>query len=154
MASLKIYIPKGFTLLEAVMVLAIVAAVGTFALGMSFDDYRGDSARTERATLVAVLERARSQAMSNTCLGTGCTEGQPHGVHFTPNSYILFQGPHFTTDDEANEQIAHVTKSIIVTGGDVVFSQLSATTTPEVITITDPTGRTLTVTVGSEGQIF
>lgn len=145
---------RGFTLLEAVMVLAIVAAVGTFALGMSFDDYRGDSARTERATLVAVLERARSQAMSNTCRGTGCTEGQPHGVHFTPDAYVLYQGPHFTTGDEANEQIDHVTKSTTISGEDVLFAPLSATTTPEVITITDSTGRTLTVTVGSEGQII
>lgn len=134
--------------------LGILAVVGTLALGMSFDEYRGDMTRAERATLVAVLQRARSQAMSNVCRGDACTGGQSHGVHMDPDTYVLFQGRYFDPGDPANETIPHVTKSVAVSGGDVLFSPLSATTTPEVILITAPTGRTLPVTIGSEGQIF
>ena len=60
---------SAFTLIEMVVVMAIISLIGTFTAFVSIDSYRGYAFRSERDTLVASLERARSQSINNMCLG-------------------------------------------------------------------------------------
>jgi len=56
--------------------------ITAFGLVMNMNAFRGFSFRNDRDTMVAALQKARSQAINNICLGTGCTDGKPHGVYF------------------------------------------------------------------------
>ena len=154
MALRKICTPeKGFTQIELIVVIGLFAIVAGFALIMSMDDYRAASYRSERDMAIAVLQRARSEALAGLCLGS-CTDGKPHGVHVQSGQYVIFQGTSFVAGDPLNEVIVMRDKAVSITGAaDVVFSLLSATATPATLTFGDGLGHTSTISVGSEGQI-
>lgn len=146
---------RGFTLIEVLVVIGLVAIIGGAAAYFGLDTYRGYSFHSDRDLLVAALQHARSQAVGNICLGAGCTEGQAHGVHVESNKLVMFQGTVYNSSDPVNASIdlnANVT-GVSPVPTDIVFTQLSATTTGAAINLTDTTGRTSTVTISSEGQI-
>lgn len=162
----------GFSLIEIVIVMALLAIIGGLALIMNFDDYRGYSFRNERDLLVSVLQRARSQSVNNVCLsGLSCTGGQPHGVHIGSAAdcsainkpcYVIFQTttttPTFAARDTAVDQDIERSSSFnLVTspGPDVVFDQLSGNVdiAPWSLVVTDNLNHIATTTVNSQGQI-
>ena len=144
---------RGFTFFEVLIVMGILVIVGGFALFVSMETYRGSNFRSDRNLLVATLQRARAEAMNNICTGT-CTDGEPHGVHVQSDAYIIFQGSSYNANDSNN---APFDSNTIVTKTpsslDVVFSQLSGTTTPVMITLSDSAGHVSTTTISSGGQI-
>lgn len=149
---------KGFTLIELIVVVALLGIIATFGSIVSLDFYRVYSFRSERSTVVNLLQQARTEAMNNVCLGSGCTGGKAHGVRFDGTSYILFQGNSFDPTDPTNARFSASPSANLVTPAtpfDVVFAQLSGVSTPVDITLTDPStpGRTDTIRVSSEGQI-
>lgn len=147
----------GFTLIEILIVLGILAILSGFGLVASLDAYRGYSFRNERNTMVSVLQKARSQAISNICLGSGCTDGKPHGVAFQAGQYIIFQGSGYAARDQAVDQIVAVNYALTFAPGslpEVVFSQLSGDAAPAgTITLTDEAGHSSVISINSEGQI-
>ncbi len=112
---------KGFTLIEILVVVAIMGLLLSVGLITSFDSYRGYSFRSERAVLVSVLEKARSRAMSNIF-------ETKHGVCYIAPNYIIFRGPSCNPSASTNEIIPG-NATISVTGLDqsnpIVFNQLS-----------------------------
>lgn len=143
---------RGFTFFEALVVMGIFAIVGGVALFVSMDTYRASSFSSDRNTLVAALQHARAQAMNNMCFGT-CVDGKPHGVHIQSDSYVIFQGDAYHADDPQNAAFDSRTSIIKHPATlDIVFSQLSGTTTPTSITLTEG-GRSSVITIGSEGRI-
>ena len=148
----------GFTLLEVLVVMGIMTMLGGFALIVSMDVYRSFSFRTERDMLISVLQKARSQSMSNMCLGPGCTDGRPHGVHVSTGQYVVFQGATYATRDVSVDEViaaengaARIAPSSLT---DVVFTQLSGAAAPVgTIGLLDDAGHISTTTINSEGQI-
>ncbi|HRH24202.1 MAG TPA: prepilin-type N-terminal cleavage/methylation domain-containing protein [Candidatus Paceibacterota bacterium] len=159
MASRKISIPKGFTLLEILVVMGLVLMVVAFGLIVSFDDYRGFTFRNERDIVVSVIQKARGQAINNMCFGAGCTDGKAHGVYFgTPGEYVVFQGTSYATRDVALDEVIAARDNASVVSGmtSVVFNRLRADTTTvggTTLTITQP-GHTSTITVEPEGRVW
>src|SRR3989344_8804448 len=92
---------RGFTLIEVLVVLAIIGVIMSFGLIMSLDSYRGYLLRSERDVLVSTLERARSRALNNYYQSAW-------GVCYTTPNYIIFKGTTCTTGDTipANAAIA------------------------------------------------
>ena len=168
MASHKTYTHKisdlthnsqsGITLIEIIVVMALITMMATLTLATSMDSFRGYSYRNERDAIVNSLQRARSQAISNICLGT-CTTGMPHGVHFNANSYTIFQGIDYASRDIIADEIIRMNPAISATGPtDIIFAELSGdvTATPAGaldLIVKDTTGHTSTITLNSEGQI-
>jgi prepilin-type N-terminal cleavage/methylation domain-containing protein len=170
MASRKISTHnRGFTLIELMVVIGLLALVGGFALFVSMDEYRGISFRSERDTLISLLQKARSESVNNICVGTAgvCTNGRPHGLHLgiLPGgilTYTLFQGTGWATRDATVDEVTLASSGSAATTTpsltDIVFSELSATTTPtplgiRTITMSDQGGKTSAITVGYEGGI-
>jgi prepilin-type N-terminal cleavage/methylation domain-containing protein len=148
---------SGFSLIEILVVLGMLSLLAAFTLFIGTDSYRGYSFRNERDTIVSILQKARSQAMSNVCLGSGCTGGEPHGVHFASGQYVIFQGSSFNPSDPNNE-VRISGYNLDLTGStmtDVIFTQLSGEATPTgAIRLTDPnTNHTSDITINSAGQI-
>ncbi len=148
------------TLIEMLVVLALVGIIGGFALFTSLDTYRGTSFRSDRDLVVALLERSRSQAMNNLCSG-GCTNGKPHGVAIRPSnhltSYVAFQGQTYATRDVAVDDIFNSNPVVGISGfSEAVFAQLAATSTVvggTNLTISDLAGHSSVITVSPNGQI-
>lgn len=163
MASPKTSTPNiGFTLIEVLVVLGILVVLFGFGAALGLDAFRRYAFHNERDLLVAVMQKARSQSVSNLCLGAGCTGGRPHGVNFTSGGYTLFQGPSYAARDagvDENYQTSYSINFSPSSFSEVVFHQLagSASTTPVNVwnlDLSDTAGETSTITVNSEGRIF
>lgn len=164
MASPRISTPRGFTLIELVIVVGLLAIIGSFTLVLSFNSYKGYLYRTDRDVLVAALQHARALAIGNVCSGTttNCTDGRAHGVAIRPvdhpESYVIFQGPSYANRDQAVDSELDSAPTTVFPGGtdlsEVVFKQLSGSaTTSGTITMTDDAGRSSVITIGPDGQI-
>ncbi|OGG52889.1 hypothetical protein A2851_04345 [Candidatus Kaiserbacteria bacterium RIFCSPHIGHO2_01_FULL_53_29] len=144
------------------IVMALVTIVGAFGLLLGTDSYRGYSFHSDHDILVAALQHARSQAIGNVCLGEGCTHGMPHGVFIDAahNRYVIFQGTNYATRDGEVDAALEAAPGMTRSGlSEIVFAQLSgsansAEAPPWGIVLTDPTGRTSTTTIESEGRIW
>jgi prepilin-type N-terminal cleavage/methylation domain-containing protein len=136
----------GFTLIEIIVVIAIFSALILFGLFMSMETLRGTLQRSERDTIVSLLERARSRAMNN-------IEQASWGMCYLAPDYVVFKG----TVCSAAAVIDTVAASpgTATTGllAGIVFSQLAGTTTPATVTVTQGI-RTSTIEINYEGTII
>jgi Tfp pilus assembly protein FimT len=169
MASPKVFIPnparaasKGFTVLEMLVVMGLFVLVCSLALIISMDSWRGDTFRNDRDGIVGALQRARSQAVNNMCLGVGCTDGKPHGVHFyaktdaNKDTIVIFQGNSFNIADANNESIKFASETNFVDSVlpvDIIFSQLSGNASSTVNIMMNGPGHSSKISVNSAGQI-
>ncbi len=162
MASRRISTHNAFTLIEVLIVMALIVIVAGFGLIVSMQSYQNYSFRSERDALVAALQEARSQSIENMCFGS-CTGGKPHGVHLGLHQYVIFQGETYATRDAAVDEIIAANYFALSTTSpsftDVVFSRVAATTTPNpsgvaTISLVDTAGSDSSViSVNPEGQI-
>lgn len=163
----------GFTLIEMVIVISLIAVIGGFGLFFGIDSLRGYSFHSDRDTLVSTLQHARAEAMANICRGKAadCTDGgKPHGVYIdtTNRKYVIFQGATYVSRD--SDQDAPIDANNLTTWkgvNEVVFAELSgdaasADSSPDCaseaepicIIVGDQASRTSVITVNSEGQIL
>ncbi|MES2087831.1 MAG: type II secretion system protein [Patescibacteria group bacterium] len=152
---------RGITLIEIIIVTALLGVVASLGLFVSTRDYQNSSFRNQRDMLVLALQHSRAQSMHNVCLGN-CTDGAAHGVHLEISSgkllkLIMFQGKIYNTTDSLNVPIdvgKNISQAIDATGPvDIYFEQLSADANPASIILSDETSASSTITIGSEGQI-
>ena len=134
------------------VVIAIVGFLATFGIIAGLDTYSRYSFNSEVDNVVAMLQKARSEAINN--IG-----GSKHGVCFDPvkcaDDIILFAGTTYTPP--AFEFEFEKNKTITYSGAtEIVFDQLSGNApacspTPCTVTITGikPTN----ITINNEGGI-
>ena len=146
---------RGVTLIEIVIVLALVVIVGKAALLVSFDSYRDSSFRTDRMALVTALEHARAESIGGVCEAAPCTDAQPHGVMIGSSTYIVFEGPDYASRDQDADVSIEANPATLRSGlMEIVFATSSGDVAhPGTIILTDTASRTSTITVGDEGQI-
>jgi len=143
----------GFTLIEILIVVAILSIIMGLGLFFSIDSYKGYIFLSERDNIVNVLEKARNRALIN-------QYGVPHGVCYDDkeSEYILFGGAVFDAFDERNENISG-SKIVQISGfplcgsgNEILFSELSAETSDNQINLTG--GRKdFNITINKEGGI-
>ncbi|HEY4496619.1 MAG TPA: hypothetical protein VI432_00510, partial [Candidatus Paceibacterota bacterium] len=110
---------SGFSLLEIVMVIGLMAILGGLGLFIAIDQYRSYALNAERATVVSLLQRARSQALNN--LGES-----RHGIFIDNLNYTLFEGGSYATRVQGYDEIIPKSPSV-TTGGiqEITFMQLN-----------------------------
>lgn len=153
---------RAFTLIEIVVVLALFVAIGGLSLIVSMDTFRSYTFKDERNLIVSALHKARSQAVSNMCFGSGCIDGKPHGVKVLTVGgvyhYVIFQGATYAGRTPAVDEVLVSDHPTTVLAGfeEVVFMPLSGngSTSPRTLSVSETGGTNSSViTVGAEGQI-
>jgi prepilin-type N-terminal cleavage/methylation domain-containing protein len=157
-------VPKnssGFTLMEVLVVMAIFILIAGIALYVSMDSYRSFVFRSERDTIINVLQRARSQAVSNVCLGAcNGNDGQKHGVHFDTagKKYVIFQTTsNYIGRDISVDLVVPINSSTMVftpnPPADIIFNRLDGSTTGGSFAISETAAHSSQIIVNAEGQI-
>jgi prepilin-type N-terminal cleavage/methylation domain-containing protein len=145
----------GFTLIEMLIVLALVAVLASFGLVVGVGSYQRSTFRSQQDLLVGALQKARSRALAN--LGQ-CN----HGVRFTENSYELFAEDDGVCDTEgaAGEVVVLEGSVTLVAPDELLFLRLSGNTRAgggnASITLTSsnlPESGPMRITVGENGRI-
>lgn len=148
---------KGYTLIEALVVLSAVAVIVAAALA-SFGSFRGGrNLDRDRQGVVAALRSAQSKAMS----GAG---DAPWGVVFAAGTYVLYKGPAYdpASPDDVPYRLSGssfaATSVFAASGGGtsdrVLFDKLRGSTPdPGTITLVGADGTTATVAVTAAGGI-
>lgn len=131
-----------FTLIEILVVTGIFVLLAGLGLFMTLDAFRATSHRSERDTIVSILEKARSRAMAN-------IDQIKWGVCYTSPNYVIFQGGACTTGDKilANSAVANAS-NFAGTFPVVIFDQLTGKLVPQL----SPATNELTVTVKEQGR--
>ena len=138
----------GFTLIEVVVVMALISGIAALGFNIGIDVYRSSSLGTERNLIVSSLEKARSLAVTN-------TGGSAYGLYIENNKHTIFRGTSFASRT-ADFDLEIENSSIITATGttEFVFERLSGDGLASgTITLTDDTGLSRTITVNNEGGI-
>ncbi len=86
---------KGFTLTELLVVIAVMALIGSIVWG-GLSNYRDVQAlQSTTDVIVATLGEARSKAISS-------VEAIQYGVHFEEKSIVLFEGNQYVPSSASN----------------------------------------------------
>lgn len=148
---------RGFSLIEIVVVIGLLAIIGGFFMLTNIDTYRSYLFRGERDNIVEALQKARSRAINNICFGASCSNGRPHGVRFeSGGDFIIFQAP-YSSSDSTNDKMSLIYGTTITDSVpfEITFSQLSGDSSVERdITIVDDIGHISVISINNEGQIL
>jgi len=158
---MNLFNKKGFTLIEVLVVLAIL----TILLGLStvavLNIQRGQILENNTWFIVSFLRRAQNQALNG--VSVDGTNQVNFGIHFDPSNkkYILFQGNSFNAADPYNfpQDIpdALVLSTDLPSGNNVIFSKITGRVANfdvahHQITLTHPTdGRTSVINFNITG---
>lgn len=134
----------GFTLVEILIALAILSIIAALGLFASMGAYHSYHRYSQRELLLDVLAQARSHAMNN-------RDELPWGVCRDSGQYVLFAG---TPAGPQSERFPAAAPSTVpdCAGGGIIFAQLTGTTTPATIAITEA-GHSSTIRLSYEGRI-
>lgn len=140
---------RAFTLFEVLIVLGVFLAVAAFTLFMGIDSIARGSVTAERDMFVSLLLTQRTASLVN-------RDALPHGVRIDANQFTMFDGASYTALPASYKTIAR-NAAVSVTGVtlplDIVFTQLSATTTAVGPITFVGTPASLSVDINSEGRV-
>lgn len=149
---------RGFTLIEILIVIAILTILIASATTVDFGDFRKSSFNDTRNLILLSLQKSRSNAMNTICTGTSCTTGSAHGIRIETTRYIIFQGSTYNSIDPTNE-IVYLPENTRLRGmTEIIFEKLTGNTrtTPagtQDLVLYDSSSHISTTTIGNEGQI-
>jgi prepilin-type N-terminal cleavage/methylation domain-containing protein len=120
MKSLSTYShkPRGFTMIEVLIVIGLISVLAGMGLMFSFDSYRGYLARSEQTQVVQMLAKSRNRAVNN-------FDQDQHGLKITDESVVMFSGNIYDEDDTANEDFPRNDAVVYEGATEIVFDQLS-----------------------------
>lgn len=143
----------GFTLIEVMIVLGLIALIGGLGLFVSFDLYKSYSFRSERNTVVSSIQKARGQALAN-------INQTKHGAHYDSGSncilyskcYVIFEGSSFVAGAASNIEIQASSAVAVTWSNDIVFNQLDGASNAVTITLTQD-ANSATISTNNAGRI-
>ncbi|MHB1330478.1 MAG: pilus assembly FimT family protein [Minisyncoccota bacterium] len=118
---------KGFTMIETLVVVAVVMLILGVVTTPFFDLNERQALLKETSNVASVLNHARSMTLSS-------KGGVQHGVHLESDRVVLFQGPTYNSASSDNvslplNSLVNISNISLATGlNDVIFEELTGTT--------------------------
>ncbi|MFM2381984.1 MAG: hypothetical protein RLZZ76_751 [Candidatus Parcubacteria bacterium] len=120
MTLLKTYNNKnGFSLIEVILVIAIVAFIASMGVLFSTAAITRSYTIAERDLLVALLTQTRAKALAN-------VHESAHSLHVATSTYILYEGVAFSESNPTNKHVPKVSEATITGLSTVTFLPLTA----------------------------
>jgi len=139
MEKTKTGLSKGFTLLEVLVVLAIIGLL-VVILTTSFNSFnKNQSLQKDTENIVAVLKQARNQTLAS-------KNSNSYGVHFASSTITLFVGNVYDQNSLTNE-ITYLNQNNLISG----LSLYGASTSVVFQKLTGETGQYGTINITSGG---
>ena len=137
---------KGFTVIEIILIIGILAIIFGLGFPIVFDFYKNYQFKTEQDQFISFLEIARNLSMTN-------LNQSQHGVFQNNDNFIIFEGNSFATRNQSQDQIFPRSKAVSVSGpSEIIFNVISGQATSSLYIFTN--GKTSSnVYVNKEGQI-
>lgn len=108
---------KGFTLLEIIIVISIVAIIFIVAIPMSITFLKSQNLNTTTNNVLSTLRQAQTQAMFQ-------KNDSSFGVKFLDDSYILFQGSSYVTRVTSEDILISTPFTVSISGiNEIVFAK-------------------------------
>lgn len=140
---------QGFTFIEMMVVIAILAVVVFIAVGVGAGGFTKNQIRTEADSLVSILRLAQSRTVSR-------HQENVWGVHITSSDYTLFIGDDYTTRDASFDEYHTFPGGIAASGlTDVIFEFRTGETlnVGDVVLSNADTGDSITINVNANGRV-
>jgi prepilin-type N-terminal cleavage/methylation domain-containing protein len=143
----------GFTLVEILVVLAVLLIIAAFSITAFRSMYEGSGTRTAVVEITDALREARNNALSS-------KGDSVYGVRIASTSVTRFPGSTYSAGNASNttymfEAGAMATGTLVSAGTDIVFARLTgmpSATGTVLVTGSDGTSTT-TITIGATGLI-
>ena len=153
----KKYIRKyetGFTTIELLMALGILALLITIVFSISVDVRKSQALQKDTETIVEILREARSDTLSS-------QSDTNYGVRFASSTITIFPGSSYSSGNPLNRifelNASDTILTITLTGGgsNVVFNRLTGETSQNgaVVVSSPTTSKTKTVTIYKTGLV-
>jgi prepilin-type N-terminal cleavage/methylation domain-containing protein len=140
------YRSAGFSFIEILLAVALLAVLATVGIPISVSWYRTYQLHSEQLVLAGLLRYARAQAMAN-------VDNADRGVYIGDGVYVVFTGPSYISTDPHN-QITAINTSVTTSSDPqtIVFARRSGAATPAVIGMR-LANRSLELLVSEEGLV-
>jgi prepilin-type N-terminal cleavage/methylation domain-containing protein len=123
---------KGFTLLELIIVLALLGLFLTLTIPFGMDFYRENVLQEQTSRLANNLKIAQSHAQSQ-------KDNSSWGIKFEPtdqgctNCYVMFQGNSYSERNSTYDKVFNITSGVTMEGViEIVFEKVTGD--PQIIT--------------------
>ncbi len=147
MASPKVFVPDGFTLIEIIFVMTLWSSLLGLGLVISFDSYRGHIFQSETKLVLNYLYYARALSMAN-------ANSSSYGVQLTDSKVILFSAPEYNQSQTSNivrEDLVSIGSAVPT---NAVFAPLTGQSTAPVIFELALGNRNSEIRVNGQGGIL
>jgi prepilin-type N-terminal cleavage/methylation domain-containing protein len=137
---------KGFTTIELLLVIAIVAIFAGMSLFFSMDSLRGYQIQSQKEEVLNLLQVARQKSMSN-------INEKAFGVRLESSKATLFESPFVL--NAASNYVVNLSGDVSISSAglpyEVVFSRLSGTTNSTSFKIQNSASTVLTISINEHG---
>ena len=108
----------GFTLIELMLVIALMTTIGVFASAIGISFYQSQLLHETSDGLVSALRQAQGYAFSG-------RHDSAFGVSIEEGAYILFEGDSYAARVVSEDVVFHMASTISVSGpSEIVFSEI------------------------------
>lgn len=144
--KLKTINRKGFTFIEVLLVIMLIALILGISIPVSTNFFQQDNRSYDAQVITSALRHARLKAQAG-------EYDSNWGIYITVPSTTIFSGNSYATrDSQYDQDIPFSTASTITGDNEIVFSKRSGNTTPASIDISS-NSQTITITVNNRGII-
>lgn len=108
-----------FTLIELLLVIAIIAIVGLFTSPIGISFYQSQLLNETSSGLLSALRQAQSFSVSG-------KHDNPFGVYISQDSYVIFEGDSYLSRIESEDQVFMKVSGVDISGSnEIVFSEIT-----------------------------
>jgi len=139
---------NGFTLLEILLVVAIIIFLAAITFPLGFDFYKRQQLQTHSQQILQTLRRVQLKAMAVELESS-------FGVYLTNDNYILFKGDSYANRDSQYDEIFDLPQIITIQDPpkEVVFSKFEGKPNWTGGIILNSNGLTQTININEMGRI-